>query len=159
MKIASHYAIDEDGQLFRGALFEIADGKLCCFNELGLPLPELAQMSFHSGIIVPKFPAIDTYWETLCILRNDTLAPHWLQLMPETLDSSFYLKWIDNLQAADELFSLNKAVKLFCSSLPSLLSIAPSRFQLHEKVQFEIFSNIDYSTFRIKNNSKLRKLL
>ncbi|MFV0522042.1 MAG: hypothetical protein ACK5MI_06400 [Mangrovibacterium sp.] len=159
MKIAAHFLINEHGKIFKGAVLNVACNKLIGITEMGNQIQELAQMAFYSGVIIPSFPDLSIHWNTLEIQKKSPEAPYWLKTMPSCYHRHVYTAWISNLQASDAHFNLAQAVNIFCVALPKLLKLEESAFLPDYPVEAWLVSGIDYHSFRIKKESKFRKLI
>ncbi|MFV0555037.1 MAG: hypothetical protein ACK5LR_10095 [Mangrovibacterium sp.] len=159
MKLAAHYSINEHGESLRGGMIEIVGGKIADYRELGLPIPELAGMEFHSGVIVPAFPNLSACEAALQKTKQSNSAIAWLQAMPLRLQANFYIEWMLALQNADAQFNLKDAVRIFCCELPKLLQLDEIKLQLGRTINLWLVSGVDYQTFRLNNSSKLRLLI
>ncbi|MFV0365629.1 MAG: hypothetical protein ACK5JS_03875 [Mangrovibacterium sp.] len=159
MKLAAHYTINEQGKATKGMALEILAQKLVRMIEMGNQIQELAQMEFHSGVLIPAFPNTSAHWAYLLTQKDQINTPPWLQLMPNRQSNSFYLEWILAMQNADDQFCLKDAVKIFCTELTQLLHLEDIKLQLDTPVSLWLISGVDYHNFRLNTASKLRQLL
>lgn len=159
MILAAHFLIEGQGDVVQGAALDIADGKLKRIIQMGSQIHELPCMEFHAGVLIPALPELAPHWTKLQELRQSAEAPHWLQTLPPSPSYELHLEWMLALQAANVKINLPQLIPLFCTELPQLLGINENRLQLHAPVHVWLISGIDYTSFRIKEDAKLRKLV
>lgn len=159
MKLAAHYIINEHGKVFKGAALHLVDDKCVDIIEMGLHIHELAQMEFHSGIIIPALPHMEAHINTLIELKNTSNCPIWLKFAPEIYHKYFYREWTCALQVNTPNLSLAEIIQIYCTTLPLLLNIAPCGFSYNSPTKAWLISGVNYPSFIIKSTSRFLELI
>lgn len=162
MKFSAHFVIPADGSVLPKGIVDVAsDGTILQLIATKDELREQAAMEFHSGLICPAFIQLWQYGSTAEILEK----------LPELHPFRDFIP--NNTNDPKATFNFLKAIQenLPNSSLPDLIELftakAAKAFNLMEagiiatgkRPGLVIITGIDYANFRLKADSRLKKLV
>jgi hypothetical protein len=162
MKFSAHFVVPANGPVLPRAIVEVdASGTILQLTETTDDFREQAGLEFHSGILCPALIDLWHYATTNDILQKlPELEPFRKFIPANTNDPKAAFNWLKAIQENLPENSLPELIALFTARaaktfhLTEAGTIAPGK-----RPGLVILSGIDYANFRLKPDSRLKKLI
>jgi len=160
MKFSAHFVIPGDGSILPKGIVDVApDGTILQLIATKYELREQAGMEFHSGLICPAFINLWQYGSTAEIFdKLPDLAPYRDFVPNNTADSKAVFNWIKAIQENLPDSSLPNLIQLFTAKAAQAFHLSEAgMIRVGKHPGLVLISGIDYTNFKLKADSKLRK--
>ncbi len=161
MKFSAHFIIPGDGSILPKGIVDVApDGSIQQLIATKDELREQAGMEFHSGLICPAFINLWQYGSTAEIFdKLPELIPFRDFAPSNTADPKAVFNWIKAIQENLPKSSLPDLIQLFTIKAAHAFNLSEAGLiRVGKRPGLILISGVDYANFKLKADSKLKKL-
>ncbi|PTN09023.1 hypothetical protein [Mangrovibacterium marinum] len=162
MKFSAHFIVPADGSLLPKAIVEVdASGTIVRLIETSTELREQAGMEFHSGLICPAFINLWQLANTDEMMRRLPELEAFRSFIPQdTSHPKAIFNWIKAIQENVADSSLTALIGLFTARAAQAFNVDDAGLiATGKRPGLILISGIDYANFKLKADSRLKKLI
>lgn len=162
MKFSAHFVVPADGRVLPKGIVDVdASGTIIQLIETTAELREQAGMEFHSGLICPAFINLWQFGTTAEIMQRLPELEAYRNFIPNnTNEPKAIFNWIKAIQEHVPESTLAGLIQLFTAKAAQAFNLDEAGIiAAGKRPCLILISGVDYANFKLKADSRLKKLI